>query len=98
VPPIGGRPERGGLRRERTRRLVFAAERAVRPDEVRIAEAACRRRAIALVTGPQIAAAEPAEDGRPAGVGALSLQRMEDLLDRDKGLRNARDTAEPLME
>ena len=35
-----------------------------------------------LAAGPQVAAGEAAEHRRPAGVGALALQRVEDLLDR----------------
>ena len=34
-----------------------------------------------LAPGPQVAAGEPAEHRRPAGVGALALERVEDLLD-----------------
>ena len=37
---------------------------------------------VLLAAGPQVAAGEPAEHGRPAGVGALALQGVEDLLDQ----------------
>ena len=41
--------------------------------------------AILLAAGPEIAAGEAAEHGRPPGLRAFALQRVEDLLDRVHG-------------
>ena len=53
---------------------------AVNPNEIRVAEATCRRGAITLQACPEIAASEAAEDRRPACVGAFTLKGVEDLL------------------
>src|SRR5688500_396002 len=55
---------------------------AVDADEVGVAEAADGARAVLLAPRPEVAAREPAEDGRAARLGAFPLQRVEDLLDR----------------
>ena len=59
-----------------------AAARPVRADEVGVAELADRASAVLLAAGPQVAAGEAAEHRGPAGVGALALEGVEDLLDR----------------
>jgi hypothetical protein len=63
----------------------FAAAIAVRSDEVGVAEIAGRGLAVSPAAGPQIAAGKAAEHGRPAGLRAFALQRIENLLDRVHG-------------
>ena len=57
------------------------AARAVQAHEVRVAEIAGGGRAVVFPAGPEIAAREPAEHRRPAGLAAFALQGEEDLLD-----------------
>src|SRR5262249_2942727 len=58
----------------------LAAAIAMGADEVGVAEIANRRCAVDLAAGPQIAAGEAAEHGRPSGLHAFALQRVENLL------------------
>ena len=50
-------------------------------DEIGIAEAALRGRAILFAARPQIAAGETAEHGGSSGLRAFALQGLEDLFD-----------------
>ncbi|ABA49515.1 hypothetical protein BURPS1710b_0356 [Burkholderia pseudomallei 1710b] len=79
---LARRPERRDPRRERSGILELAAVLAVGADEVGIAEAAHRAVAVRFAPRPEVAAGEPAEHGRTAGVRALALQRIENFLDR----------------
>jgi hypothetical protein len=72
---------------ERGRIGEFAAAGAVCADEIGVAEGARCGLAVSLAAGPEIAAGEAAEHGRPAGVHAFALQRVIDLLDRVHGRR-----------
>ena len=74
-------PERGDARGQGLRRVELAAAQAIGADEVGVAEAALRGRAILFATAPQVAAGEAAEHRGPSGTQALSLQRVEHLLD-----------------
>ena len=78
---VGARPPRRDRSRELVGRPELAATVAVGTDELGVAERAHRRGAVLLVPGPEVAAREAAEHGRPARVGSLALQRVEDLLD-----------------
>src|SRR5262249_36087886 len=79
-------PVQGGpASRDRVGQLVGGPELATigaDADKVRVAEAADRVGAVLLTAGPEVAAGEAAEHSRPAGVGSLALQRVEDLFDR----------------
>src|SRR5207248_6292772 len=80
-----------GLRRRRRRPLFrdrlrnrlcrgeLAAPVAIGSHEVRVAELTHRPVPILLPTRPEIAAGEPAEDGRPPSVGPFPLQRIKTL-------------------
>jgi hypothetical protein len=59
----------------------FAPTRPVRPDEIRIAEIALRRRTIPLAPAPQVAAGEAQEHGAAPCLDALTLKRKECFLD-----------------
>jgi hypothetical protein len=59
----------------------LAAALAVRTHEVGVAEGADGLGAVLLAAGPQVAAGEPAEHRRLAGLAALALQGEEDLFD-----------------
>src|SRR6476469_703514 len=78
------RPLLGDRTRQRVGRVELSAARSVDADEVRVAELARRVCAIALAPRPQIASGETTEYCRPAGIGALTLQREEDLLHRER--------------
>jgi len=58
------------------------AAKPVGADEVRVAEGTDGCASILLSSGPQIAARKAAEDGRPPGIAALALERIENLFDR----------------
>src|SRR5919107_2469744 len=70
---------RGG---ERFRCGEPPAARPVCSHEVGVAELTDRRVAVVLPAIPKVAARKAAEDCGSAGVGALALQGIEDLLDR----------------
>ena len=57
-------------------------------DEVRVAELTDGALSIRLAPRPEIAAAEATEDGGATGVPSLTLQRVEDLLDRVRHARS----------
>jgi hypothetical protein len=67
---------------ERLRCRKTPAARPVEPDEIGIAKAAGSRRAVLLAAGPQVAAGKAAKDGRAAGIPPLTLQGVENFLDR----------------
>ena len=73
-------PVRLDVGRQLVGRVEHAATLAVGPHEVGVAEPAHRSGAVAFVARPEVAPCEPAEDGDPAGPGALALERGEDLL------------------
>ena len=83
--PIVGLP-RGPLGRygisQRRSGCKAATARSVGSHEVGVAEPAGRRCAILLPPRPQIAPREPAKHSRSARLGALALQRIENLFDR----------------
>ena len=54
----------------------------INPNEIRVAELADRRSPVGFSPGPEVASREPAEDSRPAGVGALPLEGVIDLFHR----------------
>ncbi len=60
----------------------LAAALAVRADEIGVAEAALRGRAVLLAARPQIAAGKAQEHGAAAGLHALALKGQEAFLDR----------------
>ncbi|MGF6730749.1 hypothetical protein OKW50_002830 [Paraburkholderia youngii] len=80
--PSALRPLRRDHRDEFVRCAVLAAVLSVGADEVGVAETADGFRAILFAARPQIAACKTAEHGRPPGIRALALQRVEDFLDR----------------
>ena len=84
APPrrIGGRPERRDRRSQRLGGCEPASARSVGADELGIAEPTGGVGAVGLPARPEVASREAAEDGGPAGVGALALQGVEDFLDR----------------
>src|SRR5260364_134268 len=75
-------PWRGDHRCERVGRSVFTAVLTVKPDEIRITEAAHRARAIFLAARPYVAPRKSAKYRRAARIRSFALQRVENLLDR----------------
>src|SRR6266404_59959 len=63
-------------------RRVAATQRAVRADEIRVAELARRGGAVLFAAAPEIAARESAEYGGAPGLCAFALEGEKDLLDR----------------
>ena len=64
-----------------SRSSELAAADTIGADEIGVAEAADRVRAIFLAAAPQVAAGKAAEHRRPPGLGALALQGVENFFD-----------------
>src|SRR5262245_53566029 len=82
--PIG--VDRGPSLRHRLREFGGSGKAsttgAVGPDKVGVTEPADCPRAIFVPSGPEVASGETAENGRSSRVRTLSLQRVEEFLDR----------------
>ena len=59
----------------------FSAVRSIRADKIGVTELAHGRRAVGLVTRPEVAAGEPAKDGGPSALRSFPLECIDDFLD-----------------
>ena len=78
---LAGGPLRRDMACQLGRFAEGAAQRAIGANKVGIAKAADRLGPVLLAAVPEVAAGKAAEHGRPAGLQAFALQRVEDFLD-----------------